>query len=77
MIDIPNGVLPENLTIEQRQALIDHELQRWRRDARERAHILFGMLIPPISCSCSWRLKFQRILGNATLIDMEAHRSIC
>ncbi|KAI0759191.1 nucleoporin Nup186/Nup192/Nup205 [Irpex lacteus] len=42
MIELPSGIVLENLTVDQRQALIDHELQKWQKSARARAHILFG-----------------------------------
>lgn len=42
MLDLPVGIILENLSAEQRQALIDHELQKWQTEARERATVLFG-----------------------------------
>ena len=42
MLELPTGVVLENLTVEQRQALIAHELQKWQRSARKKAHVLFG-----------------------------------
>lgn len=47
MIELPSGIVLENLTVDQRQALIDHELQKWQKSARARAHILFGRLSEP------------------------------
>ncbi|KAI0085599.1 nucleoporin Nup186/Nup192/Nup205 [Irpex rosettiformis] len=44
MLELPSGVVLENLTVDQRQTLIDHELQKWQRSARAKAHTLFESL---------------------------------
>ncbi|KAI0695309.1 nucleoporin Nup186/Nup192/Nup205 [Cytidiella melzeri] len=44
MLELPGGVVLEDLTVNQRQALIDHELQKWQKGARGRAYTLFESL---------------------------------
>ena len=66
MIELPAGVVLENLTVEQRQALVDRELQKWQRSAQVKAELLHGVFHSgPLASSCA---HFPRIESLQMLV---------